>query len=366
MFSLFKRPVATRQELTFKARVRSFWEWYSEVAPRFYQTIEDKKCPSLAAEVSAKIDELLPGFAWVFGPGANGNGHSFTLSGEGVLHRQLLALFWHSQAPNLSGWTFYTARQPGSIKSQRIEIGGKSFDPIEFWLTPCANREREKVDLNVWHPLFSSMTEQDRWAVLFLFLDEVLGELGTQQWIGEIKLNDQQFANAIPLEELRPFLIKLESETGWKKYPPGELGVVYKLKEQDQRFLRSDTIAGSTTDEPLIQEYLAAKGELLDPLLGTGADYVFVSFDANFLPPGKQTETRGVIEDALAKALKLDSNGQSLGGALGTQNAYIDLLLFDGANSLETVRRVLAAQNLPVGTAINYFAKEKRGFRIVL
>jgi hypothetical protein len=154
MFSVFKRSVVAKQELTFKIRVQRFWEWYSEVAPRFYQTIEAKKCDSLATEVSAKVDEMLTGFAWVFGPGANGNGHSFTLTGEGVLHRQLLAMFWHSQAPILLGWTFYYARQPGSIQGVCINIAGKVFNPIEFWITANLNQNSEKVDLIVWHPLF--------------------------------------------------------------------------------------------------------------------------------------------------------------------------------------------------------------------
>jgi hypothetical protein len=55
-----------------------------------------------------------------------------------------------------------------------------------------------------------------------------------------------------------------------------------------------------------------------------------------------------------------------LGGALGTNNAYIDLLLFDGAASVEIVRDVLQQQGLPLGTSINYFAKEKRGHRVVV
>ncbi len=68
------------------------------------------------------VNELSPGFAWVFGPGADGIGHSFTLSGEGVIHRQLLALQWLSRAPVINGWTFYAARQPGPISGHTIEI----------------------------------------------------------------------------------------------------------------------------------------------------------------------------------------------------------------------------------------------------
>jgi len=247
-----------------------------------------------------------------------------------------------------------------------MDIADEVFDPMGFWITATPNHDSENVDLVVWHPLFGEMQEEDRYTVLFLFLDEVLGEFGTQQWIGEIKLNDQKLADAMPLHELNLFLKKVETETGWKKFPPGESWVGYQMKQPHQQFLRDDVITGSTSNYRLIQEYLDAEGELSDPLAGTGADYVFVSFDAKFRPDGKQSEARGVIEDALAEAMKSDSNGRLLGGAFGTQNAYIDLLLFDGSNSLETVRRVLKDQNLPSGTSINYFAKEKRGHKIVL
>jgi hypothetical protein len=77
-------------------------------------------------------------------------------------------------------------------------------------------------------------------------------------------------------------------------------------------------------------------------------------------------EMRDGIENALAEALIAEQNGRVLGGAFGTENAYLDLMLFDGRNSLQTVERVLREQNLPAGTAINFFAKEKREQRVVL
>jgi hypothetical protein len=116
----------------------------------------------------------------------------------------------------------------------------------------------------------------------------------------------------------------------------------------------------------LINEYLAAEGELEDPLSGTGADYVFVAFDARILPSGAEATARGEIEDALDQRLQESANGRLLGGAWGTTNAYIDLLLFDGPSSLEIVRQVLHERTVPAGSTINHFAKEKRGHRIVL
>ncbi len=341
MLSLLKRKAPVAADATFKTRVQRFWEWYAQVSPRFYQVIEAGKCPTLAEEVSAKVDELIPGFAWVFGPGADGQGHSFTLSGEGNLHRQLLAIYWLAHAPSLRGWTFYAARQPGSIRGQRMEIGGRKFDPLEFWVTPFVALDEKKVD-------------------------EALGEYGTQQWIGQIKLNPQRLADSIPLEELPEFLRRVEAERGWKKLPPGESGVLYRCEEPHGRFLRGDIAIGSTMHPRLINEYLEAEGEMEDPLSGTGADYVFVAFDARILPAGAEATARGEIEDRLDQALKASASGRLLGGGWGTTNAYIDLLLFDGPASLEIVQQVLREKSVPAGSTINYFAKEKRGHRIVL
>ena len=279
--------------MSFKNRVERFWQWYTEVAPRFYDVIESKNCPSLAEEVSANVDKLIPGFAWVFGPGEDGHGHSFTLSAEGNPHRQLLTLYWLSQAPKLNGWTFHAARRPSSIRGQRLEIGGASFDPLEFWVTPTLNRQDEKVDILLWHPRFNAMANRERWTVLFLFLDEVLGEYGTQKWIGEIKLDPKRLADAIPLEELHEYTQRVQAETGWKKAPPGEASVLYQMNSQDDRFLRGDVVTGTTMHSRLINDYLTAEGELEDPLVGTGADFVFVAFDAGILPKGDEAGARG-------------------------------------------------------------------------
>lgn len=365
MLSLFRKKPRVTDE-TFKTRVERFWDWFGQAAPRFYQIIDSGQCSSLAEEVSKKVAEMLPGFAWVFGPGEGGKGHSFTLSGEGDPHRQLLSIYWCSRAPKLNGWTFYPSRQPGSIAGAKMQMGNLDFDPLEFWITPSVDCEREKVDLAVWHPRFDRIKEKDRWTALFLFLDEVLGEYGTQQWIGEIKLNNQQLTESMPLADLPSFIRKLQDERGWTKSPPGESGVVYRCQEPHERFLRGDVIVGSTCQPALINEYLRAEGRLDDPLEGTGADYVFVAFDAAVLPQGGESAARGVIEDALEQELRSAASGRVLGGAFGRQSAYIDLLLCDGRNSLELVQRVVREKGLQSGASINFFAKAKRGHRMVI
>jgi hypothetical protein len=362
-----------RTEPTFKDRVERFWQWFPQVAARFYKMLEEDNATDVVAETTDKVDELFPDFAWVYGPGEAGPGEpgqSFTLSGQSVLQRQLLALYWASRAPRLDGWTFYASRQPSPpeiIESMRINFEGQELNPLEFWLTPTIDEEEEVVDLMVWHPLYASVNEDEKRLGAFLvFLDEILGEYGTSNWIGEVTPSDKQLADAIPLTELGGFIEKLEFEKGWQKLLPGEGCVAYEREDPQNRFPRDDIFVGSTTLYDLILDYDEAEADLEDPLAGTGADYVFVSMDVRLFPEGQQMETRDVIENALAAAFKLEQSGRVLGGAFGTQFAYLDLMLFDGQKSVQTVERVLREQNLPAGTAINFFAREKASQRVVL
>jgi hypothetical protein len=202
--------------------------------------------------------------------------------------------------------------------------------------------------------------------VLFLFLDTVLGEYATQQWIGKIIFAPQRPVDSIPLNELESLLERVKAEHRWRNFSPGERTVGYSFEKPHTRWLRGDIVAGTTVNFPLINEYTNAQGNMKDPLAGTGADYVFVAFAASILPPGRQVEIRAQIEDALDAAFRSSASGRLLGGATGTVNAYIDLLLLDGANSIEIIRRTLREKGLPASSSINYFAKEKQMCRIVM
>lgn len=368
MFSIFRRkaPPPSPVVPTFNERIVAFWKWFEEVAPRFYATIEDRKCASLSDETSAKVDELLPGFAWVYGPGADGKGHSFTLTGEGDIHRQLLALHWLAHAPSIAGWTFYASRQPDEIKGRVIEMHGLRFDPKEIWVTPTVDEEEEKIDLTLWHPAWEQLEDRQKYSITFIFLDEALGEYGTGWWIGEIALGKDRLSESFPLEELAGYVTGTSQKLGWKKLPPGECWTLYTIKEVERDFPRADIFSLTTAVPKLFKQYMNANGELEDPLAGTGADYVYVSIPKDFFPNGGEVAKRGELEDALTASLEGSSAGRVVSGAFGTERGYIDLLVFDGKRSLDAIQEVLRTQKVPKGTMIEFFAREKRGQRIAL
>jgi len=344
--------------MTFKTKVEDFWIWFEANAERILETINDGKCGDLSVETAAAVNNMGLG-AWVYGPPPEGEvGHSLTVSGEGNIHLQFLTEYWLSKAPKLKGWTFYSARQAGNLGGF-IDIKGLKVELKAMWVNTVVNNENEKIDITIWHHNFPDIEENDRHMITFIILDEVLGEYGTDNWIGEINYSDQAMKESMPVAELKDYVHQLHSETGWKKYAPTEVYSSYKIPELEKTFPRSDTFIGTTANFNLVRDFLYAEGVMESPLEGTGADFVYISCNCSILPKGREVDFRGDIEDVLCEALEAEGYGKVFGGATGHQNFYVDIVIFDGEKSLDIIKSVLCAQKLPSDTTIHYFDKKR-------
>lgn len=343
---------------TFRQRVESFWSWFSADASRFFATIEDGKCAELAPEFQDKCRELLPGFAWVFGPGANGVGHSFTLSGEGDLNLMFLASYWRENAPELEGWTFYSARQPSqNIEDHEIQIAEFTFTANEFLVLPNVNEEEEAIGLEFWHPNFSKCDENLQYTLLNLWIDEVLGELDAISWVQAADVADlSESPSAFSILELGDFITNLKNEKGWSKGAPDETYSLYQLPEPNDAFPRADTISGTSCNMKLIGDYLRSEGDMEDPLEGTGARFIYIGINRDQFPEGAEVDFRGDIEDSLDKTLRENKAGRVFGGAFGLMSGYIDLVIYDGHHSIDLIQQILDERDLEDEYFIRPFA----------
>lgn len=345
---------------TFKDRVTRFWNWYADVADRFYQTIEEGRCPDLADEVGEFMDRTLPHLAWVFGPG-EGGGHSFTVSGEGVVPKQLLAEYWQIRAPEIPGWTFHGSRQPTppeQLKNIAIRLGDEDQVDVEtFRLRTSIDEDRKLIDIVAWHPALERVPEDHHTQILFLLLDEALGEFGTEMWLGTIEVEPFPAGDDTrSLADLPEFVRRVNEYYEWGKLPPLQSYSLYEVHEQSGG-RRGDTVVGTTCIPNVVFEFLENEGRLPDdPFEDLGAELAYVAIDGSVFPDGEQTAVRGNIEDALSDALQRDLSGRTLGGAFGTEESYIDMILFDGENSRRIVRETLDGLQLTTRARIESFA----------
>lgn len=348
------------ESLSFKEGVEAFWSWFPTVAERFFETIERGACGELTDETVDFMSRHLPGMAWAFGPGEN-DGHSFTVSGEGFLPKQLLAEAWQSSRVEVDGWTFYASRQPSpeeQLGDLAITIGeDERIDMDSLLVQTNVDEENEKIDLTAWHSAYEHLPEADQYQILFLLLDETLGEFGTQTWIGGIEVNplteDQPHTRS--LAQLPKYIQSVSAYHEWEKLPPTETYSLYEMPG-DLDGPRGDTAVGNTCIMDVIGAYVGGKGQLdEDPLAETRAALAYIQIDGRHFPDGQQADVRGNIEDVINEALESHGSGRVLGGAFGLQSSYVDLLLLDGENSLGIVREQL--HQLQIADAeVHFFA----------
>lgn len=343
MFGWGKKSVSKTLSNSYKSRIHEFWEWFSENASRFHAVISRNESTDLVGDVESKLDVLLPGFAWAFGPGDGENKHAFTLTGEGNMPKQLLAQFWYQIAPDLEGWTFYPAKQPTppeSLAGAAIQLqNGAQVDAENLTIASIFDSEENVFHITCAHPAFPNLPESERDFLLMLLLDEALGEFGVAQFIGTIEFGPPPpNSKSMKLVEFPTYLEHARRYHGWEPRSILNSYSLYELPTQNTKRPRADSIGGTTLISNVVAEYIE-RGKPLkdDSLKKLGAEIAYLKFPTSNLDADNLVDSRSRIEDAIQEALESNFSGRTVGGAIGTQNSYIDLLLIDGENSRELV-----------------------------
>jgi len=348
---LFRKPKSPIRT-SFRQNVTMFWDWYAQRADRFLETIDAGRCEDLTPEITAAVDEYLPCLAWEFGPAAAGQtGRSFTLSPEGNPHRRFLSEHCVAQAPKLPGWTFYASRQPSPSFSANdvFQMHGEEIRSGEIWVTAHPQQDHQLINLSAWHPSFERLPEKSAYQIVFILLDDALGEDTVEHQIGDVHIRNNKLAGSLPIHELREEVEKINRN--WEQPAPINCYRSYQLPEPSDEFPRADTIAGSTRHHRLINEFLLNEGKLdEDPFVGTGAVLAYVSIPTSALPRGDEARGRGELEDAVIASLERRGQGELIGGAIGVIYSYIDLLIYDHLeHAIPSLQEALQSLDLPEG-----------------
>ena len=195
--------------------IADFWKWWVTANQAFARTFTER-LPlenDLIEALSAKVAAIEPSLDWEFGAGVESE-HQLCLSGKGDPVMRLVAERWLASAPpGDATWEYHASRQPSEAVDMTLTIGGHevSFGLITFAVARDASREL--LDLEGWHPAFSRIEEAElRMRILFLSLDQLLGEDGVERWIGSIEAATEPPEEAISFGELRDAVASLKGE----------------------------------------------------------------------------------------------------------------------------------------------------------
>jgi len=294
-----------------------FWTWWASTKDRLAAAIADGSLGNspLVNEISSAVHGLHPGLAWELGPGRSSM-HNLTVTPEGNLLLRRLTEQWLASAPAPDQtWEYYASRQASAPLG--LDIGGKRFDPKDFRFAYTFDESRERFDVQLYHPLFSKVDENVVRHVLFLTLDECLGEDDVERWIGALDASRSAQSNVIKLTDF----VSVIAEAG--RNVTGEQFTLGQGQSRDGR--------------PVIIMVNNALKQIdhLDHVFHLAAIIALREPDANGLPGGAEGEQLNQAEDNLLAAL--GENGIQIGRVTWGGRREIHTFVRDPASAAAAV-----------------------------
>jgi hypothetical protein len=337
-----------------KTRVRAFWRWFAGRAQHYSHLLQNSQLDADSDVMQEWVALLHPELGWEMGWNQDRRVSFLTVTGQGNRHLQYLAAYWASSALAIPGWEFFGMKQP-TQPLRVLQYNNVKITPNQIWVVHEVNEDDQLIDLQANSIDLPEDSSAERSTIFFLMLDSVLGEHASESWIGTIAFSDRRLKNAIPLSELPAVINDLKQNRGWHKPAFGEAGVIYRLPADNEDLPRGDIIVGRTRHFALIRDYIEAEARLVNPLAGSGAEFLYVAIPTSNFSPGQEADERGEIEAPLEAVLMQKSSGRVLGGAIGSQNCYIDLLIYDGEESRALIGDCLSRTPLGAGATLHPF-----------
>jgi hypothetical protein len=169
--------------------IDAFWLWWSTARAPLAAAIESRAVDEWVPRISEQVRAVHPKLAWELGPGVK-SAHHLCVSADGDAGLRVTTERWLSRAPAPDAlWEYYPAKQPrprGDAKlTLRLGEVDLAYADVRFALH--VHPIRRVVHVVVFHPKLHELDEARRGLATMLFLDDVLGEDGTERWLGDVR-----------------------------------------------------------------------------------------------------------------------------------------------------------------------------------
>ncbi|HEY8090360.1 MAG TPA: DUF695 domain-containing protein [Polyangiaceae bacterium] len=307
------------------ASIDAFWKWWQKSGAAFARGFDDGSGPkpALTAAMSKHVAAIHESLDWEFGKGVRSR-HHLCLSGKGDPVLRVITERWVKRGPGADAtWEFYPARQPSPGAGHRLEIAGHTVDLDAFTFSVTEDESRETLDIVAHHPVFKRIRDAKlRTQVLYLTLDDLLGEDGAERWLGAVDESRTPFASPVRYSELRARVEDLG------KRATGERWAILKGTPDGKPVFITTNLALKRIDHLLFDMHLTVAIRLL-------------TVDPNGLMSKEEGDALTALEDRLVPAL--GPHGVLVGHETGRGLRTIHLRVMEGGPARGIVDGVVSS-----------------------
>ena len=330
---------------TLVQRVREFWQWFSENEEKLSDLIEHPDRMGGSEDTVAFINQ---GIALLhedlqFNMGGD---HEFTFAVSGTHERFFLLPYITANLPAQfrDKWTFFPCMQSVKGKEFGFQMHGTRVGNDDVMVSAVPDEEGKRANLRFFAAPWAELEEKNCYNAFYTLMEITIGEALAHSCVEDVTWAGAAEEGMIPLTQLEQWMLDNLCEDG-KAPDPSQNYFVYQLQPGDEPQPRKDVFIGSGHCAPIINGYYAEKDECYDTFAAFGAKPVFLYF--TYEDRDTVLEKRNALMDKIeAEVLGERGSGQEiglmLGGAVGQNYAYIDLLLYDEPAVFEKLQALLA------------------------
>lgn len=333
--------------LPLRKRADDFWQWLSANEEQLAGIAEKRD----AGAVAEKVDFIacgtrLLGDDVLFNIGGD---HEFSFSVSGA--HELFHVY-----------PYVISRMPDSLKNKwRVEpfiqsagssfslrMGGKEVYMDDVWVAADYDKDGNCFTISFYNESLVALEAEQRMGMFMLMLDNMLGEGVVCLYINDVKLAQGMADGMVRLTELRRLMAETV-EAGGRKFveSPADSYATYMRTPEQSNELRFDVTVGSTCFMPLVSEYYSGSTGIFDRLNGFGAHAAFIAIpagtDGGDDSANEALSFRHDLEDMIENdVLAPEGLGRVIGGAMGRDYCYIDLIVFDVEACFDKLKALLS------------------------
>jgi hypothetical protein len=175
----------------------SFWQWFRENEDSLFKFEQDQE--KVFDQLGSQMHKIHSSLTFEFSP-VHDNQREFVISADGIKDAFPAVEALYAAAPSLPRWKFIKfrpRREPADITYEAITI--KAMDVLIR-----VEQNGALIDLFVYVPGYSKKAHNAYAAIVFLMLDQALGEYEVETKVGGIRIDsiDKAVGRTVTLAEL--------------------------------------------------------------------------------------------------------------------------------------------------------------------
>ena len=342
----------------FRERTREAWAAFARIEGTLRQIMDTDKTHQRSEELietcSRALEIALSNTA--FELGFNGEKYELILSPEGLRSRLFPLVYFQQQAPEsvLAHWNIRVGRQPAPgflLRAGEIEVRAED---VRMW---AEKTDDQRVNLVLYCEKLTPLLNEDAdrvWWALSMLVDQTVGEISSIAFVAGFDVYARPKEEpAMCLSQL-PELLQGMGFTLWREggdYLENSY-VAYErepVKDPDADW-RLDVYAGSCRLPVLINDYMAARSDMVDEYHKDGIAAGFLCYPLESFTGEERSKAILDFRDALRDAVLGEAGAQAvtfLGGATGLYYGYLDFIAWDLPAVLTAAQAFFGKSGLP-------------------